>query len=647
MRTHRVFDVLAPWNTGTPVADADRLAVVRIEPVLRQRRGALLLDFYLAGSDGDTIVPGVIVEPALIVERERDPLIFPAGFRGGDALATALAERILPHLERLLLAGDPIHEHAVSFAPAPRFDAARAAGAFGAAPLRDALVRLAPYRWARRHVRGRTLVIDAPDAVGGWALLRDVASGGIAPGRLDPDAAAWYGPAPLASADAEVAIVGAQSEVPASAQTVVRLDADGAVAFEVVVPLPLDVGFVFDRAEGAVRRSFRVERAPEPHRRPAARRFVASPWGGSAGRIVVALGRTDAWTRPSADTDEAAALVAALTAEGFDVVAGSDPADLVGADLLHIFGTRDGRRVRALVDAARRARIPSAIHAYEEDSASGAWWGAVVTRLCFEYGADEASVESYLQMLAQRAVTLEGARADLPYAPPEAALDDAAAALRDASIVFVNADEEAATVRRRSGRRTTVAVIPPLVDLPEAAAIGSLVGPETFALVHAPIGPIGNQLLVARSAAAAAIPLVLAGPILDASYLERVREFGGRELIVLPEPSPALAVGLRAAAAVVVDAAWLGDGAARLAAAALAGAQLALAERRPFLVPGVTPRRFDPADLSSLTRALGEAWDEGRRQAPSPAGEALAALEPAGVVRGIVRGYAEAASSLA
>jgi hypothetical protein len=647
MRSHRVFDVLAPWNTGTPVTDADRLAVVRIEPVLRQRRGALLLDFYLAGTDGDTIVPAVIVEPALVVERERDPLIFPAGFRGGDALATALAERILPHLERLLLTGDPIHEHVVSFAPAPRFDAARGAGAFGAAPLRDALVRLAPYRWARRHVRGRTLLIDAPDAVGGWALLRDVASGGIASGRLDPDAAAWYGPAPLANADVEVAIVGAQSDAPAHAQTVLRLDVDGPAAIEVVDPLPLDVGFVFDRAEGAVRRSLRVERAPEPHRRPAAQRFAASPLGGSAGRIVIALGRTDAWVRPSADTDEAAALITALTAEGFEVVTGSEPADLAGADLVHIFGTRDGRRVRAIVDAARRARIPSAIHAYEEDSAAGAWWGATVTRLCFEYGADEASVESYLQMLAQRTVQLEGARADLPYAPAEAGLDDAAAALRDASIVFVNADEEAATGRRRWGRRTTVAVIPPLVDLRETSAVGPLVGPDPFAFLHAPIGAVGNQLLVARSAAGAGIPLVLAGPVLDASYLERIREFGGRELVVLPEPPPALAAGLRAAAAVVVDAAWLGDGASRLAAAALAGAQLAVAERRPLVLPGVTPRRFDPADLASLTRALGEAWDEGRRQSPTPVGEALAALEPGGVVRGIVRGYAEAAVSLA
>ena len=78
----------------------------------------------------------------------------------------------------------------------------------------------------------------------------------------------------------------------------------------------------------------------------------------------------------------------------------------------------------------------------------------------------------------------------------------------------------------------------------------------------------------------------------DASYLERVREFGGPDLIVLAgEPAPAVAAGLRAAAAVVVDAAWVGEGGSRLAAAALAGARLAVADRRRFAAPGVAAAR--------------------------------------------------------
>jgi hypothetical protein len=165
--------------------------------------------------------------------------------------------------------------------------------------------------------------------------------------------------------------------------------------------------------------------------------------------------------------------------------------------------------------------------------------------------------------------------------------------------------------------------------------------------LHAPIGPAGNALLVARCAATAAIPLVVAGPVLDASYLALVREFGGPGLVVLPgEPVPGIAAGLRAAAGVVVDGSWLGDGGSRLAAAALAGTRLALADRRRFDAPGVAPHRFDPADASALTRALGEAWDEALRAPARPAPETVAALAPGAVVRTIVRGYAATATAV-
>jgi hypothetical protein len=96
---------------------------------------------------------------------------------------------------------------------------------------------------------------------------------------------------------------------------------------------------------------------------------------------------------------------------------------------------------------------------------------------------------------------------------------------------------------------------------------------------------------------------------------------------------------------VVVDASWVGDGGSRLAAAALAGARLALADRRRFDAPGVAPRRFDPGDAAALTRALGEAWDEALRAPLRPAPETVAALAPGSAVRAIVRGYANIAAA--
>jgi hypothetical protein len=707
MRTHRTHAILAPWSTGaSPVLDAARLAAVRIEPVTRQRRPALVLDLVLTGDDGLTVIPLVLADPSTIVERDRDPLIFPAGTPGDDAFAVALAERVLPHLERLVLSGERIAEHVVTFAPAPAFDAARAAGCFGAAPLRESLARLAPYRYARRFARGRTVRIDAPDAVGGWAVLRDLGPAAVAPARRTAVECGWYGEPPAANGHADVAIVSVDADA-GDAPCVVRLDVnvDGDAShgtahmidaartridtarttidaarttidaarttsidaarttsidaprtiidtartiIEVVDPLPLDVTISFDPADGPARRWFAVERAVEPARRAVADLRTPAA-GGSAGRIAVILGRADGLSRPSADTDEARALVASLAAEGFDAVLAAEPDELAGAALVHLVGTRDGRRARAVAEAARRIGAPLAVHAHDDDPAGGGWWGGEVARHCFEYGSDDRDVETYLAMLARHAVAVGPASAGARYAPPEAGAADADAVLRDAAVVFAATEEEADAIRARTGRRGPLAVVPPLHAAGTAnAQIGALVGPEPFALVHAPIGPLANQLLVARCAAAAGIPLVLAGPVADASYLERVREFGGASLIVLPgEPAPEVAAALRASAAVVVDAAWAGEGGSRLAAAVLAGARLALSDRRRLGIPGISVRRFDPADAGALTRALGEAWDEALRAPARLSPETLAALAPEAVVRAIVRGYAAIESPVA
>lgn len=651
MRMHRTHEIVAPWSTGRPVLDAARLVAVRIEPVLRQRRPAFVLDVYLADAAGGTVIPLVLADPAVVVERDRDPLVFPFGTPGDNAFATALAERIVPHLERLVLGGERVVEHVVTFADSPCFAAARTAGYFGAAPLRDALTRLAPYRYARRFARGRAVRIDAPDAVGGWALLHASATVGIAPAQRDAAALAWYGDAPVANGRADVAIVGAAGD-PGDAPCVLRLDVEpttrpgraGAHRVDVVDPLPLDVGIVFDPAEGPVRRWFAVERAPEPAPR-ALPDLGYRGAGGSAGRIAVVAGRADATLHPSADTDEAHALVAALCAEGFDASLAGEADDVDGADLVHLVGTRDGRRARAVVERAGRLGIPVAVHAHDDDALLGGWWGTEVARYCFEYGADEHDVTTYLDLLAKHAVSVGDVSADVLFAPPAVRAGDAVVALRAASVVFAATQSEADTIRERTGRRGPVVVVPPLAASAAPDPVGDLVGPDRFALLHAPIGPRANALLVARCAATASIPLVVTGPVADASYLERIREFGGGGLIVLAgEPASGVAAGLRAAAGVVVDASWVGEGSSRLAAAALAGARLALGDRRRFSVPGVEPRRFDPADAGALTRALGEAWDEALRAPGRPAPETVAALAPSTVVRAIVRAYAAAAA---
>jgi hypothetical protein len=636
MRIHRTHTVLAPWSTVAPVLAAERLAAVRIEPVLRQRKGALLLDLTLADGAALTVIPGVLVDPAVVIGRERDPLVWPAGAPGDDAFLAALAERVIPHLEHLVLSGERVVEHVVTFADAPAFAAARSAGAFGAAPLREALARLAPYRYAARFARARRVRIDAVDAVGGWAVLRERASVGVAPERRDPALCAWYGLPPEPPAGADVAIV--DSDGSADERVVVRLGAEGPGRIDVVDPLPLDVAISFDPAEGPTVSSFVVERAFEPASRPAGVPGYV-PFGGSAGRIALIVGRSDAARYAAADTDEANALAAALRAEGFDAYVAADPAQLAGADLIHLIGTREGGLARRVVESGRAARIPVAVHAHWEDAHLGGWWGVGVTRFCFEYGSDERDLARYLGLLRKHALALGGISADAPYAPPAAAIDDASAALRDAAVAFASTEEEAEAIRRL-GRRGPIVVVPPLAAPPVTPVpIGRRVGSDPFVLVHAPIAPERNQLLVARACFDSAIPLVCAGPVVDAAYLERLREFGGPDLIVLGEPSAEEAAALRACAAVVVDAAWVGEGGSRLAAALLDGARVVVADRRRFAPGGFQPTAFDPADLGGLTRAIGEARDAALRRKPADP-PVLEALAPNAVVRAIVEGYA-------
>ncbi len=319
MRTHRTHQVLAPWSTGAPVLDPARLAAVRIEPVLRQRRPGLrarLLPRRRGRRHGD---PGRAGRPGGGGRARPRPADLARRHAGRRRLRARLSERILPELERLVLGGEPVAERVVRFADAPRFEAARAAGCYGAAPLREALARLAPYRYARRFARGRGVRIDAPDAVGGWLLLRDLATVTVAAACRDPAALAWYGAAPLAG-DEPSWTPRSRSSPPdgtAGAPCVLRLDADGphgstsstrsrSTSGSPSTPPPA--------RSGAGSRS-------RPRRRP---RRARCPTSATPRRAARPAGSRSCWAAPTrsrlpdADTDEARALVAALAAEGFD-----------------------------------------------------------------------------------------------------------------------------------------------------------------------------------------------------------------------------------------------------------------------------------------------------------------------------------------
>ncbi len=134
-------------------------------------------------------------------------------------------------------------------------------------------------------------------------------------------------------------------------------------------------------------------------------------------------------------------------------------------------------------------------------------------------------------------------------------------------------------------------------------------GTDPFVLVHAPVWPEANQLLLARAAGEVGVPMVIAGPVADPVYAERLREFAPDLVYVLGEPATGEVATLYRSAAVIADAAWTARGHARLVTAAALGAAAVVSQTRWVDLPEGGFWTVDPADFRSIARGIGEAWD--------------------------------------
>jgi hypothetical protein len=219
-------------------------------------------------------------------------------------------------------------------------------------------------------------------------------------------------------------------------------------------------------------------------------------------------------------------------------------------------------------------------------------------------------------MLARRAVEVDGVGATRPYAPEIVGTVDSERVLAMADVVLVNSERELAAIEGfRRGRPAFV--VPPLPGAAVAGRpVGARVGPDPYVLVHAPIWPEANQLVLARAALSLGVPMVLAGAVADPAYAERLREFAPDRVIVLDEPDAASVATLYRAASVVADAAWIGRGHARLATAAALGAAVVCSQNRWVDLPEAGYWSVDPADAVSVARGIGEAWDAAVRSDP-------------------------------
>jgi hypothetical protein len=140
-------------------------------------------------------------------------------------------------------------------------------------------------------------------------------------------------------------------------------------------------------------------------------------------------------------------------------------------------------------------------------------------------------------------------------------------------------------------------------------SIGALTGFDPFILVHAPIWPEANQLVLARVAADVGVAMVFAGAVADPAYAERLREFAPETVSLLAEPPPETVATLYRTASVVADAAWTARGHGRLATASALGAAIVCSQARWLDLPEGDRWLVDPADVRSVARGVGEAWD--------------------------------------
>lgn len=593
---------------------AAQLVAVRLEPVVRAGAGGAIVDLHFRDGQRRIVIPFVIVDVPMLEARECDPLVWP---RCATTLAGLEADAIGDVVEtwlRDLAAGDSLcREHWHHFGDAQdeaRFCSAREAGFLGAAPLEVVARKAAPYIFARRHARGRDVVIAARDAELGAVLLERSARHVeiVAP---DAAASAWYVPN-LEGGEREVAIVdggGRERAEVAKARTVIDLDGERGRPIAPAPVVPVDCLFDFTGETHRLERPFSVRvEAERALRKPVLRERPAV--GGSAGRIVFGL-RARAFRQGGADVDLARMLAEAMRDEGFTVDLVDDVQAAIGLrpDLLHAFGLADGALAAGYARAAKNLDIPFALHALYDAPALGGYWGAAVTPYCFRFMQDERTVESLTALMRDRRLAIDQVVAGKPFHPTQPAWrEEVRTAVTLADAVFVTGPIEAEAIRALSPEARLVHVPPPVSSVAVAEPVEALVGAEAYALLHAPVESTQNQLLAVRAAELADVPLVLAGPIADGDYAALVRAFAGDRVVMLGEPDAATLEGLYRGADVFMDVAWVGCGLARAARAVSRGAGLVLSDRMPGgdLGLGDFYRGVDPGDVQGIARGLGD-----------------------------------------
>lgn len=639
MRRHERFGRLAPRIDAERFAEIVRpehLIAARLDPGYSTHEG--ILDLTFASGETVVLVPWLLVQGMMLLERESSPFIWPVWLPPlRPAVAQAIEERLEPWLLALTIARYCSEEKLQMFTDEPErcelVDEAARCGLMGAAETERVLRSLAPYVYAQRFGRDKRIAILDDEGANGASLLArnnrvDTDLGSPDLGKL---ARCWFDLDVFRGIDAartyDVAI---SREHDAVASTVrISLDAACDDGRELVAarPIPPSITVSFDRADAEAARTFTVRAPASPPRTSslAPMRIV----GGSAGRIAVVL-RDDFEQYPDADSDAAQALVERLREQDFTpTLLGVSRFDAAVHDLLHAVGSIPGPLLAPAVAQARQRGIPVIAASYADDPPGEAAWGAAASMLALRIGYDAASRAYYGAAIARRKLDAPGVPpigSAAPARDPETRL-----ALQTATGAVVAAAEEEQHLRAL-GFAGTARIVPALLGKePGACDVSALTGLDEFVLVHAPVEPRCNQFALAAAAAAAGLPIVFCGSVADVEYYTRTMAVLGDAGVWLPEAElkPGEIAALYGRARVFADASWSARGLYRLARAGAYGCTLVAPSsgyaRNAW--PGHV-ESVDPGSSESIQEGLHAAWLRAPQMGPATAARIAESCDP-------------------
>jgi len=649
---------------------AQSLIAARFEPILDQRKDGAILDLTFRSESETAVVPLVYVDVVQLLEREKEPFVWPAALAAvvDDGEARAIARKIEPWLSarsRARLQNDELIRIFGNEADGALFRRARELGFLGAATLATAIREIGPFSYAARFARGKRVLVATERGCVATSILAN--AGDVVVLRdchVDPEfSERWYGltltPENDALGDFDVIVTdvaGAalvERRSPGAVRVVLDVENDSAYTAALIKPVPTDLLVAFDSEDGPAVRVFSITAPERAALRPVAPLPRAQAVGGSAGRILLVL-RNDWKTCPDCDVEEGLELAARLRDEGIEVDIGIESGQLVPGryDLVHIFGLTTPDLAVRILSAAREQGVRSAVTTSMDDIPAQRWWGTCVHPLLFRIGSDDVRFASLQFKFEQRKLEMDmttserGPKLHTPnrrYPPYEAYESDVATVLAIADVVFVNGEAEEAIVRRQFGRTGATVECGTLVpEFSEPESVDELVGADDFVLVHAPLASRCNQLIVARAAMAANLPLVIVGPVAEVDYLDLLRAYTDDRVVILADPGPNRIASLYRRARVVADAAWISLGLSRLARAALADAALVVADHHyaATVWRGDGIWKCDAASERSIALALRDAWYNAERTVPIVKDRVLATCDQDRVFKTIVRSYA-------